>query len=716
MISCKALIAVAVALVWSSAAFAAPAPAAIPGPQPTGALAGIMAKLPNGDLAVATAAYADLVKLGPQGIKDLAALIVEPGAMDDSKARTAFHGLAMYVSRPGADAERKMFSETVAGLLGGKAPNSVKSFYLTQLRLAGLPDAAPAIGGLLLNDELCDYAAQALVSIGPEAAAPALRQALAKAQGKCRLTIIQNLGVVRDAQAGPELLKCVADSDREVRLAALWALADIGDAAATDAILKAVGAESVYERAKAADAALLLAQRLAEAKKAKEAEQIYRTLWKTHTGEKDRHIRCAAVRGLAVLLGAGAMDDLVAAMNDADPQVRAAAVQAALAMPGDEVAQRWVRELPGLPPEARGEVLAMLARRGGPGAAAVVLEAMKDKDEAVRVAAINAAAQVPDEKVAAGLIAALSSPVKAEQDAATAALGRMPGEKVDSAVAAAVPAAAPALKASLLGILATRGARGQVDAVLAAAADADAGVRAAAFAAAGTLGEEKNIAALVGLLGKAAPQEKPAVEKALGVVCGRAANKDAAADLVAKAMSGADAATQAALLRSLARLGGGKALATVREAAKAPDADVQDAAIRALINWPDAAAAPDVLELAKSAAKPAHQVLALRGYVRLAGENLKMLEQAMAAAKRPDDKQMVLGAVGGLKSAKALALVVPLMADEGLKEAAAATSVKIAKNVGGTGPEVKAAMEKVLAVSKNNATRTGAEEILKKPK
>jgi len=720
----KALFLLALAMVWSASVFGAVPAAAPAGPQPTGPLAAIMAKIPNDDAAVAMAAYAELVKLGPQGIKDLAALIVEPGAVDDSKARTALHGLAMYVSRPGADAERKMFSETVAGLLGGKAPNSVKSFFLAQLRLAGLPDAAPVIGGLLASDELCDYAAQTLVSIGPDAAAPVLRQALSKATGKCRLTIIQNLGVVRDAQAGPELMKIVGDADREVRLAALWALANIGDPMAVDAILKAVNVESVYERAKAADAALLMAQRLADGKLAKQAEQIYRTLWKTRTGEKDRHIRCAAIRGLAMLKGAGAMDDLVAAMKDGDLQIRAAAAQAALAMPGEEVTQKWVRELPSLPPAARGEVLAMLARRGGPAAEAAVLEAMKDKDEAVRVAALSAAAQLSSEKAAPALLALLASGGKAEQEAAQAALGRMPGEKINAAVAAALPAAVPALKVNLLTILAARGARGQVDVILAAASDADAGVRAAALAAVEVLGEEKNIPAMVALLAKAKPEEKPAVEKALGAVCSRAASKDAAADIVTKAMSGADAAARAAMIRVLGRVGGAKALAAVRAAVKESAADIQDAAIRTLAGWPDGAAAPDLLELAKTAARPAHQVLALRGYVRLAGvpperpvgEKLKMLGEAMAAARRPDDKQMVLGAVGDVKSAKALALVLPLMADEGLKEAAAAAAVKIAKNVGGAGAEIKAAMEKALAASKNDGTRKAAEEILKKAK
>jgi HEAT repeat protein len=694
-------------------------------PQPAGPLAGILAKIPNDDAAAAMAAYKDLVALGPQGIKDLAALLVEPGPVDDSKARLAFHGLAIYVARPGAEAERMMFCETVRGLLAGPAPASIKGFFLRQLRLAGCPKAVPAVSALLLDEELCEYAAQTLVTIGGDEARAALRQALASAKGKCRLTIIQNLGVLRDAQAAPELMKVTTDADREARLAALWALANIGDAAAAGTILEATGAQGAYERAKTTDAALLLAQRLGEAKKAREAGQIYRALWKAAAGLKDRHVRCAAIRGLAAVLGAGAMDDLVAAMKDADLQIRAAAAEAALAMPGEDVTQKWVRELPNLPPAARGDVLAMLARRGGPAAEDAVLEATRDAEASVRLAAIQAAAALSDEKAAAAIVALLTSAARPEQEAARGALGRMPGDKVTAAVAAAVASAAPAAKRELLGILVARGARAHLDVLLAAATDADSGVRAVGMAALESLGDEKTLPALLRLLVKAAPEDRPAAEKTLGAVCSRAANKEAAADLVIKAMSGVGAPTRAALIRVLGTIGGEKALAEVRASAKDAEVDIQDAAIRAMADWPDAAVAPDLLEIARTNPRPAHQVLALRGYVRLANvpagrpvaEKLKMYQEAMAVARRPDEKKLVLGAMGDLKSPEALKRVLPLLADENLKEEASAAAVKIAKALNGNPkPAIRDAMEKVLAASKNAGTRKDAEDVLKKLK
>jgi HEAT repeat protein len=714
-----------------SAGQARPAPAA---PQPAGPLAAILAKIPNDDAAAAMAAYNDLVALGPQGIKDLAALLVEPGPVDDSRARLAFHGLALYVARPGAEAERMMFCETVRGLLAGPAPASIKGFFLRQLRLAGCPKAVPAVSALLLDEELCEYAAQTLVTIGGDEARAALRQALAKAQGKCRLTIIQNLGVLRDAQAAPELMKATTDADREARLAALWALANIGDAAAADTILKATEAQGAYERAKTTDAALLLAQRLGEAQKAREAEQIYRALWKAAAGPKDRHVRCAAIRGLAAALGAGAMDDLVAAMKGDDPQVRAAVAEAALAMPGEDVTQKWIQHMKTLPPAARGDVLAMLGRRGGPAAEDAVLEATRDADASVRLAAIQAAETLSDEKAAAAIMALLTSAVRPEQEAARAALGRMPGDKVTAAVAAAVapstggrtgPSAAPAAKRELLGILVARGARAHLDVLLAAATDADSGVRAAGLAGLESLGDEKTLPALLRLLVKAAPEDRQAAEKTVGAVCSRAGNKEAAADLVIKAMGGVGAPTRAALIRILGTIGGEKALAEVRASAKDTEVDIQDAAIRAMADWPDAGVAPDLLEIARTNPRPAHQVLALRGYVRLANvpagrpvaEKLKMYQEAMAVAKRPDEKRLVLGAMGDLKSPEALQKVLPLVADEDLKEEASAAAVKIAKALNGNPKAaIQNAMEKVLAASKNAGTRKDAEDVLKKLK
>jgi HEAT repeat protein len=703
-------------------------PAAPPVPP---AIAPLLDAIQAQDAAAAEKLARDLVKLGPQGIADLCGLVVAPGKIDDSKARFALHGLAMHTARPGAETERMMVCEAFRKVLAGPAPAAVKGFFLRQLRLMGCPKAVPAISEFLLNEELSEYAAQALVSIGGEEATAALRQALPKATGKCRLTLIQDLGVVRDAKAAPDLLKAAADPDREIRLAALFSLANIGDAAAADTLMKATDVEGLYEKSKATDAVLLLARRLGEAGKKKEAEAIYRTLWQTRADPRDRHVRCAALRGLATVLGAGAMDDVAAAMKSDDLQIRAAAVEVAATLPGEDVTAKLIEQMKALPPASRADMLGLLARRGGAAAETAILDAMKDADEGVRLAAVTAAGALKGDKAAPALLALVSSDNSKLRDAARRSLERVAGDPASAAIAAAIPSAAtPQAKRDLLGVLMVRGAKGQVDAVAAIAAqDPDAGVRQAAMGVLEYLAEEKHVPLLVGAVVKAKDDgERGAAEKALGALCGRLVKKDECVDKIMPAMGGADVPAKAALVRVLAKAGGPKALAAVRAAVKEADATIQEAGVRALADWPDASVAPDLMEIAKTGVKQNLQVLALRGYVRLANvpadraaaEKLKMYEAALAAAKRPEDKKMVLGAMGEMKTIAALRVAAALVADETLKEEAAATAVRVARNMGDdvrsdeAKADVRAAMQKALEILKGDNVRKEAQGVMQR--
>ena len=105
-------------------------------------------------------------------------------------------------------------------------------------------------------------------------------------------------------------------------------------------------------------------------------------------------------------------------------------------------------------------------------------------------------------------------------------------------------------------------------------------------------------------------------------------------------MAKADAAGQCAVLPSLARLGGEKALAAVRAAMKSADQAVRDAGHRALANWPDASVADDLLEVVKTSDVESYRIWSLRAYARVVSlpsdrppqQTFEMLRGAMALA------------------------------------------------------------------------------------
>jgi hypothetical protein len=234
---------------------------------------------------------------GRKSLRALIGMLVEPGRGDDVKARYALHCLAVRMCKPDEQKSRRAFTRTLAMQLGGDKPKAVQKYLIQQLQVAGGNDAVPALGKMLEDEELYEPAAQALVAIG-DGAAEQMRNTLPKVNGKMKLTIIQNLGVLQDAESVDALKKALSDNDREIRLAAGWALANIGDAGSVDLLLKAADTERTYERATATKACLLLAERLLEAGKKEPALKIYTHLRDTRSEPDEAYILAAAEKGM----------------------------------------------------------------------------------------------------------------------------------------------------------------------------------------------------------------------------------------------------------------------------------------------------------------------------------------------------------------------------------------------------------------------------------
>jgi len=469
-----------------------------------------------------------------------------------------------------------------------------------------------------------------------------------------------------------------------------------------------------------------LAPRAGAAGTSQEAARIYRTLWKDRVTEAERHVRCAAILGLANAEGIGAMDELVVAMNSPDHHIRAAATQAAISMPGEDVTKRWVAHLESVSAEAKPGILSLLAARGGEAALAAVLDAMKERDGTVRVAAIEAANRFSSARVVAPLVAFLASKERAEQEGARRSLERMPGGEASAAVASAMGAAAPAVRRDLLGVLAARGARDQADAVLAATKDSDTGVQESALKALEVLGEERHVPAVVAMVARTeSGGVRGAGERTLAAICERS-NRDRCVERILPAMTGATVDARCALIRVLQKAPTRKALEAVRQAIRDANPKIQEAGVRALSEWPDRAVAPDLLAIAQGGRTQRHQVLALRGYVRLvkeqrfkSAEKVAMYRGAMAAAKRPDEKVMILSALGEVKDVEAVELIAESLGDAALREAAAAAAVRIGREFRGDVRKeplksvIVPVMEKVLAVSQNTNVRRDAQRVLR---
>jgi hypothetical protein len=169
-------------------------------------------------------------------------------------------------------------------------------------------------------------------------------------------------------------------------------------------------------------------------------------------------------------------------------------------------------------------------------------------------------------------------------------------------------------------------------------------------------------------------------------------DREETATQLAAIMSEASPTAKAQLLETLGAMGGPKALATLADAAKKGNAELQDISTRLLGEWMSADAGPTLLDLAKNVESEKYQVRALRGYIRLARqfdmsdrERAERCEKALAAAKRIDEQMLVLAVLERYPSADTLKVAVKAQETPELKEEAAKVVSAITKKLSGGG-------------------------------
>ncbi len=241
---------------------------------------------------------AEIHKGGRDSVLGLIDMLTPPEDPSDHKAHYALHALALHVLGLDDDAPRQALAQALASRLGDDTAVGGRKYLCQELQTAGGPEAVAALGKLLTHPELCEPAARALVSIG-QGAGEQLLAALPKVKGKCRLTLVQSLGVAQCEEAVPALTRALGDGDEAVRIAAAWSLANIGQPDSVAPVFKAADVEPGWERIQTTKACLVLAEKLLAAGRKEEAKAMYTLLHNSRRDPAEKYIRDASEKGLA---------------------------------------------------------------------------------------------------------------------------------------------------------------------------------------------------------------------------------------------------------------------------------------------------------------------------------------------------------------------------------------------------------------------------------
>jgi hypothetical protein len=309
-----------------------------------------------------------------------------------------------------------------------------------------------------------------------------------------------------------------------------------------------------------------------------------------------------------------------------------------------------------------------------------------------------------------------------ERRAARQSLYNLRGARVDERIVGSVASAEPAVKVELIRSIAQRRIKSGATTLLTTVQDSDSKVRIESWKALRDI-NDRNLPELIRLMSNAqSDTERREAERTVAAVANTFAKSERAIPLLKQLglTDGVEAACS--LLRVLGKTGGQGGLEMLRGTLNEDDPEFVDAAIRGLAEWPDDEPMDDLLKIAQTSDSEVHRVLALRGYVRMIGldddrdaqETVKLYRQAMNVASDASAKKMVLSGLADVKSVAAMNFVADYLEDDELGAEATSAVTKIALGLieKGVGAECIPILEKVIAVTKDEELREGAQEMI----
>ena len=632
----------------------------------------------------------------------LDAILQDLSSFQYSRNEDILYKLREYILNNGRTSESKAACEDkLLTFLGSAANLDAKLAVCRQLRLIGSEKAVRILERMLLKDETTDMARYALEKIPGGAADKALLEALNTVRGDAKLGIISSLGQRKTREAVKPLAVLLADQEPAVASAAAVSLGRIGGqesaAALSGAHDKAQGAFKVD----IASAMLVCAGEFLSSRDYAAADQIFGKVLSPQPPLVPLVLRQTALKGKLMAAEKDAASGLILETLTRGPQEMhepAIGLVPMVFKEGDITSILTL--LPKLPEASQVQVLAALVNYPKDVVRPAVLAAAKSASPDVRLAALRTLARVGDSSTVPLLAEHAALSRGGEQLAARASLWTLPGKEVDEAVLFwLVGSPSDPVKNELIQASGERRIASGKHLLMSLAGSGPLTNSLEATKALRVVASPGDIPALLGiLLGMSDETAQEEMENTIGALAQTIADPVARADSVAELLAPepsskqqpvTDVSKRCLLYRTLGKIGDDSSLTLIRAALSDPNAAVQDAAIRALTDWPNPTPREDVLEIARKSKDLTHQVLAIRGFVRMISLEkfqspeaaIRSLKMALDLATRPDEKKLVLGALPDFACPEALALAESFLNVEGVREEAQAAVEKIKEKI-----------------------------------
>jgi HEAT repeat protein len=554
------------------------------------------------------------------------------------------------------------------------------------LQQIGTEKCIPAVAGLLQDAILSDYARLVLQRLASEQADEAMRSALGRAPDQAKIGILGSLGERQDRKAVKDIAPLATHSDVALAAAAIHALGRIGGEEAAKCLRALTPAEKLIP------VHMVALVDCARNCTGNEAVSLYEQV----LAGKTLH-RVSALSGLLTIDEKKATTLMIGFIKGEDAQMRSGV----LALIGNDrnahLTQALVNELKTLPDDRKAGLITALGIRGDKAALDSIVACLASTNEHVRAAALTSAWKIGDAGTATILLGLGADGVKA--------IAKMPDSSVNEVLVKALDDSK--LRTVAIEALVARNCFSGSGKLFELLNNSEAQVRTAAWSGLGVLAVDEDMERLA----KVVFSLKDEAEQAHGFdaarnVCARAKNRAACFDVIATYYDGATSNAQLGIIDIASIAGSPSALAVVKKALTSGDQNKRGKAVRSLAAWVNDSAAGELATLAKDAPEETERILALRGYIRIAGtatdlqddKRAEMFKTAAELAKRADEKKLIIGSIRTTQHISAIALVSGYLNDPDVSSEAELAAIAFIEKSRKRGPtaEIKALAGKLL--------------------
>ena len=554
---------------------------------------------------------------------------------------------------------------------------AARQYICLQLRQVGTAAQVPLLSQMLVKPETSEMARYALESIPGAEAVAVLRAGLTSLQGESLVGAVNSVAARKDQDAVVALQKLADSSDQLLGKAAIRALGSIADGASTDFLVARA------EKAGGPTDQTLCVALLRCADAGRHSKAIYTIL---SQADQPATIRRAALEGLLRLEGDEAEATVLAWFSSEDADRRRIAAGHLHGLP-DEQLDKLLARLADLPDAGKLAVVEVSAARRGAEMLPIVMSLVEASSLDLKRAGIRCLGMIGDASTIPVLVDMLAVGDEATE-AAQEALASLPRKEVATALLETLESR-PALRVPAIAILVDLKCYGAIDPLVRIAANADPAEYGPALDGLRGIADpdKTDIPRLVKLLLQSeAGKHRDEVERTILIVCNKLPAKADRSELVLASLDKVAPSAAPKYLPVLGRLGGSKALERIEASLDGPDPAVQEAAVRALCNWPNAEVADRLLDLAKNSKNRAFRLWALRAYIRVVSlkserpeaKTLAMLQDAFKLADGADEKRLTIERASTVRTMEAVTWIADFLDDPELSQAACAAIVELA--------------------------------------